>query len=160
MQKAIAIGVRRFRVTSLYGFSLLAEHEDLTLTVGFPFPTCNRATVEEVQALGAMKTTLWVELDKGTVETLVERYGPSVEVLSYGRIPLLTTRFEIPAEGRITDGRGASFDIVKENNQAWLFSDKVLAIPCPDTASKVIDLTHANPNEPEQNTFNYFRDFV
>ncbi|MDP6525120.1 MAG: U32 family peptidase [Kiritimatiellia bacterium] len=160
VQKAIAIGVRRFRVTSLYGFSLLAEHEDLTLTAGFPFPICNRAAVEEAQALGAMKTTLWVELDKGTVETLVERYGPSVEVLSYGRIPLLTTRFEIPAEGRITDGRGASFDIVKENNQAWLFSDKVLAIPCPDTASEVIDLTHANPNEPKQNTFNYFRDFV
>jgi putative protease len=160
VQKAIAIGVRRFRVTSLYGFSLLAEHEDLTITVAFPFPICNRAAVEEAQALGAMKTTLWVELDKGTVETLVERYGPSVEVLSYGRIPLLTTRFETPAEGRITDGRGASFDIVKENNQAWLFSDKVLAIPCPDTASEVIDLTHANPNEPKQNTFNYFRDFV
>ena len=160
LQKAIALGVRRFRITSLYGLALLEGYKDVKLTVGFPFPICNRMAIEEVQTLGAMKTMLWVELDKGTVEMLVNRYGPSVEIFSYGRIPLLTTRFEIPARGRITDGRGAAFDVMKDDNQTWLFSDKVLSIPCPDAASEFIDLTHAAPDEQDQNTFNYFRDFV
>lgn len=160
IDKAIEMGVRRFRVTSLYGLILLENQEDLIITVGFPLPVCNRASVEELTALGVAKTGLWVELDGKTVETLLRRYGPMAEVFSYGRIPLLTTRFEIPAEGTITDGRGAGFEIVKEQNQTLLLPEKVLAVPCPETASRFVDLTHAIPDEPAQSSFNYSRDLV
>lgn len=155
-----ARGKRRFRIGSLYGFALLDKIPDLMLTASFAIPVCNRLAVRELMELGAKKTTAWVELNEEAMRDLVRSCKGHIEVFTYGRIPLLSTRLELPVEGAITDGRGAGFTVLEESGQTRIYSEKVLSIPAPPNTSTYVDLTHATMAEQKTNAFNYERDFV
>ena len=157
--EAIDRGARKFRVTSLYGLDLLAGHDGLDVTVSFSVPVCNSLAVAEMLSLGARKATAWVELEKASLLALIESCGNTVEVFTYGRLPLMSTRYEIPVSGEITDGRGAGFRVIEEGGLTYVLPDKVLSIEAPPGVSTYMDLTHAAPDEPETDQFNYPRDF-
>lgn len=155
-------GARRFRVTSIYGFDLLARHDGLklNLSAGFPLPICNRYAIEALRDHGVRKTTAWVELEQAVIESLVERFGSALEVYTHGRVPLLSTRMAIPVEGDISDGRGAKFEVKKEKGLTWILPEKVLSIRAPAGASTYIDLSHAGLHDQATDTLNYFRELV
>jgi putative protease len=155
--RAIERGARRFRVTSLYGFDLL---EGLDVTASFPLPACNSLAAWELSSLGAARATAWVELDKAALEELLDRCRGFFEVFARGRIPVLSTRLDIPAEGEITDGRGARFQLIRSEGLAWLYPEKVLSIPVPPGVSTYIDLTHAGLDEAATDGLNYLREFL
>jgi putative protease len=160
VKDALAQGIRRLRITSLYGFDLLPPDSDLTISTSFPLPACNRWAVAELRALGADKVQAWVELDGQSMRDLAQEFGGAIEIYSYGRVPILFTRFAIPAEGHITDGRGAGFETVGENGETILLPEKVLQLPPIPGASSFVDLTHATPGEQDTTDFNFSRDFV
>lgn len=157
---AIQRGARRFRVTSLFGFLLLQDHEELHLTASFPLPVCNSLAVRELFSLGASKATAWVELEKEGLDALLEKCRGSMEVFAHGRIPLLSTRLEIPASGEVIDSRGARFRLVRREGLTWLYPQKVLTMPVPPGASTYIDLTQAGQEEAPTDSLNYFREFL
>jgi putative protease len=160
IRRAVAQGVKRFRVTSLFGFELLAEHRGVRSTATFPIPVCNRLALSELMSLGAECATAWVELDEEALAGLREGSGERIEVFTFGRIPLLSTRFEIPVSGEISDSRGARFRVVEEGGLTWLFPEKVLSLPAPSGVSRYMDLSHADPDEETVDSFNYFRELV
>ncbi len=156
----VAKGRRRFRVTSLYGFELLREYEGLEVTASFPIPVCNDLAVVELLELGARKVGAWVELERGVIDALVRRWGGTIEVLVYGRLPILTTRLEIPAEGHVKDGRGQGFRLARVAESTNLYPDRVFSIEPPQGASTFIDLTHARLGERDTSDFNDRRELV
>jgi putative protease len=158
--EAAARGVKRFRVTSLYGFQLLEGVNNFELTASYPLPICNSFAVQELARLGAGKTTAWVELEEAALKALADRCAGSLELFAFGRIPLMSTRLEIPVTGEVTDGRGARFKVVREAGLTLLFPDKVLSLTVPQDLSTYLDLTHADLEEPRTDSFNYLRDFA
>ncbi len=157
--EALADGVRRVRVTSLYGFALF-DAAGTRVTASFPIPMCNTFAAAELRRIGADKMTAWVELEKASLERLVDAFGGDIEVFIYGRLPLLSTRFSVVASGHIKDGRGAGFRVVREGGETLVFSDKVLSVPEVAGASTYLDLTHAELDEKETDSFNFFRELV
>jgi len=160
IRRAVAAGRRRFRITSLYALSLIDSADDVRLTATFPLPVCNRVAAEELQALGCRKVTAWVELEERELKQLVEDFGTAVEVLVRGRLPILSTRFELPVRGRITDARGSEFDVAEKDGLTRLYPAKVFAIPVPQGASLYYDLTRAGLDDESTSTFNYLREML
>lgn len=161
IDRLLAKGRRRFRVTSLYGFALLSDREGVEVTASFPLPVCNSSAVAELLDLGARRATAWVELERPAVEGLYRQVGDALEVMTYGRLPILTTRLHIPAAGRITDGRGQGFRLEREGVLTNLYPDRVLSIePSPEGVHRFIDLSHARLGERETSDFNWSRELV
>ena len=154
---AIEMGIKRFRVTSLYGLNLLSNIDNLHITVSLMVPVCNSQAVDELIASGAEKTTAWIELDNTSLETLLGRRRDWLEVYVYGRIPLMSTRFHVPIEGPIKDGRGAGFTVVKHDDMTYVLPEKVFSMDPPDGASTYYDLTYAELGDPEEYSFNLDR---
>ena len=157
--QAIDRGARRFRVTSLYGLDLLAAHGGLDVTVSFAVPVCNSLAAAEMLSHGARKVTAWVELEEASLLALLESCD-GVEVFAYGRLPLMSTRYDIPVSGEITDGRGAGFTVSREGGLTYLWPSKVFSIEAPAGVPTYMDLTHADIGESETSDFNYTRDFT
>lgn len=156
----VGAGHRRFRVTSLFGFALLQQHENLEVSASFPIPACNSSAVEMLRELGANKVMAWVELERAALDALVSRWGGLIEVLILGRLPILTTRFALSTEGRVQDSRGASFTIEHQKHHFNLYPERALAITAPEGASRLIDLTHAKLDETLVSNFNDDRELV
>lgn len=153
-------GVRRFRVTSLYGFELLEKYADIHRTASFPIPVCNTHALRELGNMRTQQATAWVELDRESLSLLREKNPGQIEVFAYGRIPVLSTRFRVPATGIVTDSRGARFSIVRDGEMTHLLPDKVMSVPTLPGTSVFIDLSHADLDEPRTDSFNYSRSFV
>lgn len=156
----VSAGHQRFRVTSLFGFALLEEHENLDVPASFPLPACNSSAVEALRELGANKVMAWVELERAALDALVDRWGGLIEVYAHGRLQILTTRFALPADDQVKDGRGASFTIAKERGLSNLYPERAFSIAAPSGASRLIDLTHAELDETLLSDFNDSRELV
>ena len=189
---AIKSGIKRFRVTSLYGLELLrseagdqrseekesnpinpstnspaamrsfgaGNYQFLTITASYPLPVCNSAAYILLQQYGVMRAAAWVELGEESINNLLARIGNAGEVITYARLPLLTTRMEIPAQGEIKDARGAQFFVQRNHELTLLLPEKVFAIEPTTPCSKFIDLTHAKIGETATSEFNFPRDLV
>ena len=154
---AITKGSKRFRVTSLYGLNLLKNFNDLQITASLMIPACNSQAVDELIASGAEKVTAWIELENKSLEMLLDKRRNNIEVYVYGRIPLMYTRFGIPIEGSIKDGRGAGFTVIKNDDMAYVLPEKVFSMDPPDAISTYYDLTYAELNDPAKSSFNLER---
>jgi len=109
---------------------------------------------------GVSRAAAWVELGEESVNELLARIGPAGEVITYARLPLLTTRMEIPALGEIKDARGAQFFVQRSHGLTLLLPEKVFAIEPTASCNKFIDLTHAKLNETATSDFNFPRELV
>ncbi len=166
-------GARRFRVTSLYGFSLLDGYTDIIIVTGFPLPAANRFACFVLFSQGASRVQAWVELEREAVLPLKTLFsggpgvigpgviGPGViELYTYGRVPLLQTRATVPVTGAVQDSRGGRFIIKREGKITTLYSEKVLDIDPGPGFSRYIDLLNAEPGETNSTTFNFDRELV
>ena len=160
VQKAYGSGIRRYRATSLYALDLLRDFKDITIAASYPLPICNSLAFRQLQQWGVSRATAWVELEAQSLTDLLSRLGDAGEVLTYARIPLLSTRMEIPVTGPIQDARGAKFTVVKHSRVTLILPEKVLAISPEANCHRYIDLTYAERGEKETSTFNYPRDFA
>ena len=103
-----------------------------------------------------------VELEKAALEKLIEGSPLRVELYRFGRIPILSTRAQIPAEGEIKDARGNKYMVVKDKGTGLtrLYSAKVLSIPRLPGAADFYDLTNAHWGAKELSEFNFSTELV
>jgi putative protease len=148
-------GVKRFRVTSVYGFTLLSGLPGLTIVTSFPLPACNSLAVRELLDRGASKVQAWIELDSGALNALLDRARGVTEVFTFGRPPLLTTRAQPAMTGPVTDGRGLHFEIVPEDGLVRLYAEQAYRIPDPGGVSTFLDCSRARPDNNAASSFNY-----
>lgn len=160
--RAVEEGFCRFRATALYHFKLLSEFDGLEIVTGDPLPVCNSLAAYELQELGACQVQAHVELEKAALEKLIEGSPLRVELYRFGRIPILSTRAQIPAEGEIKDARGNKYMVVKEKGTGLtrLYSAKVLSIPRLPGAADFYDLTNAHWGAKELSEFNFSTELV
>jgi hypothetical protein len=149
-----ADGIRRFRIVSLYGFSLLRGFDDITITTGFPLPAANRYAFYQLFSLGAEQIQIWLELERDIVATLSSRFESASEIYTYGRPPLLQTRAKITARGTIRDNRGNGFIIEKHDGLTFVYPEYPFAIDYGGDSSSYIDLGNARSNEEKTADFN------
>ena len=150
-------GIRRFRVTALYGMRLLQNYKDITISASFPLPVSNRLALYQIKKLGAVKSTAWIELDQDGLNSLINNAPEDVELYTFGRPPVLSTRADIPAEGWINDARGNSFYIEKENVLTHLYPAFPFRMSANRNTHQLIDLRAAYPDESETSDFNLSR---
>lgn len=155
--EAYRIGIRRFRITSLYGLEMFKDYPDVKLIASFPLPVCNSMAIKELEKLGVGRTQAWIELERKEIETLVAKSALPVEIYRYGRPVLLATRAAIPAEGHIHDARHNSFSVRKETKAGltYVYPKAVMSIPRIPNTVDFYDLTNAYWNEEETATFNF-----
>ncbi len=154
---AYSRGIRRFRITGVYGLPLLSDFKDLTIIAAFPLPVSNSMAAAELQAVGVNAVQGWLELEREELQELIAKSPLPVEIYRRGRPVLLATRAEIPAEGTIRDQRNNQFIIKKESDGITrLYPREVMNIPAMDNATNFYDLTNLeiDGNTPES-TFNF-----
>ena len=154
---AYAAGIRRFRVQALFELWLLRYYEDIEITVSAPLPVTNSLAVKELSELHVRRVQAHVELERGAIEALVEHSVLPVEVYRFGRIPILTTRAAIPAEGEIKDARGAKFRVKndKRSGLTFVYPAEIFSIPHIAKTYDFYDLREADWNNRNLNTFNF-----
>lgn len=67
--------------------------KNLEIVANFNFNVFNRYTISELKKLGVTKVTLSPELDKNTLKELSEKSSLPVEILVYGKLPLMNTGY-------------------------------------------------------------------
>ncbi len=157
-------GVRRFRITSLYGFTLLRQYKGVEIFCSFPLPAANSSAFSLLFSLGADMVQSWVELEKNALLPLIERFGPRCEVYMHGRLPVLQTRAILPVEGNIRDTRGAGFFIEKKGEITSVYPESVFSITGQflngKCCSRFYDTTKASIDEEKISVFNLSRELV
>jgi putative protease len=135
----------------------LKEYEDIKIFSGFPMPVCNSMAVMELADLGVSKIQGWIELERDSLTELVNKSVLPVEIYRYGRPALLSTRAYIATKDEIKDARDNRF-VVREDKRthiASVYPKNVFSIPrLPDTAD-YYDLTNANWNARDIESFNF-----
>lgn len=173
VKKAYSLGIRRFRITSIYQISLLRQalqkkEKDLTdivfLTASFPLPVANSLAAKELETLGVKRSQIWLELDKEAIMTARDNWPVVAEIYKRGKPFLLATRASISAQGRITDSRGKSFFIEKPfvrdldfsvtDGLGFVFPAEVLSFPKTRNCVEYSDSSRVLGTE-KVSSFNY-----
>jgi len=160
VEHAAATGIKRFRVTSLYGIELLRGLENIEIAVSYPLPVCNSAACKALRPYAVTRATAWVVLEAESANDLLNQVGNAGEQLIYARLPLLSTRMEIPATGEIRDARGARFMVEHGEDTTIILPDKAFEVQPTPGSHRFVDLTHAAWGEASTSTFNYPRDWA
>ncbi|MCP3966227.1 MAG: U32 family peptidase [Lentisphaerae bacterium] len=157
IKDAIERGIKKFRVTGLYGFEVLKDYEGIEITSSFPLPVCNTQAVIQLQELGLEKTQAWIELERTEIERIVAKSPVPVEVYRYGRPPLLATRASLPTEGDIKDSRDNKFRIIRDRftGEYFVYPKEVFTIPRLPGTVDFYDLSNASWSERYTSEFNF-----
>ena len=161
LRKAIAnaynMGIRRFRVTALFGLELLKEYKDIFIIASTPLPVCNSMAAKELERFGVNRVMAHIELEKEAVLALKERSVLEVELYRLGRPGLLTTRAALPIEGPFRDNRGNGFEVRRDERTGLsrIYPQKVVSVPRLEGVFDFYDLTNANWKNNETATFNF-----
>ena len=147
-------GMRRFRVTSLFGLTLLKDFDDVQITVTYPLPLANSLAVLQMSELGVHSATAWIELDDESLKDLLDRVKSGMEIYSFGRPHLLSTRANVAVKGSFRDGRGARFSLKERNGLSRVYGDAVIKRSVPINCSTLIDLRNAQLDEKNTTLFN------
>lgn len=156
--EAYRIGIRRFRITSIYGIKMFDGYSDVVLLSTFPLPVCNSMAVLEMQRMKISRAQAWIELDQREIKFLVEKSQLPVEIYRYGRPVLLATRADIPVpDGHIRDARNNGFSVRNDKNAGltYVYPKSVMSIPRIQGTIDFYDLTNAHWNEADTGDFNY-----
>jgi U32 family peptidase len=161
IKKAIDKGCGNFRVTSIFGLELLKEYKDLQITTSYLLPACNSLAVTELKAHNAKKVQAWIELEKESLDILVDKFGSDIEVFAFGRLKLLSTRLNVPAPNEFSDSRGADFYVNRHNGMTDLYSSKLYSLDEYSHCNQFYDLSQTEYSfTAPSNMFNHDRDFT
>ena len=161
LKKAIAnaykSGIRRFRVTALFGLELLREYEDIFIIASTPLPVCNSMAALELERFGVKRVMAHIELEKEAILALRQHSPLEVELYRLGRPGLLTTRAMLPIDGPFKDNRGNGFEVRKDSRTdlSRIYPQKVLSVPRLEGVFDFYDLTNAHWKNNETATFNF-----
>ena len=163
LKKAIAMaiknGIKRFRVTSLFGLELLQEYlaEDIFVTASAPLPVCNSAAVTVLKNFGCSRIMAHLEMSRKDIIDLRDKSVLEVECFRLGRPSLLTTRAKIPFAGEFSDARNNRFELryEKTSGLSRIFPVKVMSIPRIPGVFDFYDLRNANWKNAETEPFNF-----
>ena len=161
LRKAVAnaynMGIRRFRVTSLFGLELLKEYKDIFIIASTPLPVCNSMAAKELERFGVKRVMAHIELEKEAVLSLRDRSEIEVELYRLGRPGLLTTRAALPIAGPFRDNRGNGFEVRFDDRTGLsrIFPQKVVSVPRLEGVFDFYDLTNANWKNSETAEFNF-----
>ena len=157
IESAYRSGIRRFRVTSLYGLELLKNYQDIFIIASAPLPVCNSMAAKELARFGVKRVMAHIELEKEAVIALRDRSPLEVELYRLGRPGLLTTRAELPVEGAFRDNRGNGFEVRCDRitGLSRIYPQKVVSVPRLEGVFDFYDLTNANWKNSETTAFNF-----
>ncbi|MBI9102569.1 MAG: U32 family peptidase [Spirochaetales bacterium] len=161
VDECLKIGIRRFRITSIYQFEFFDKQGDthgLILTAAFPLPASNSFAVYALKLLGANRSQAWIELEKEALEKLIENSPLPIEQYTRGKPFLLATRAPVKVEGQIQDSRGGQFLVKREKNYGldYIYPEKILELPVMDG----VDIYLENVTGEEISTFNFEQNWV
>ncbi len=150
-------GIRRFRITGLFGLALLRDYPDATIVTSYPLPVANSLAALELSRFGVAQVQAALELERDAIEALRAHAPLPLEVYRYGRPALLSTRATLPAEGEIKDNRGNAFSVRADSRQriTRLYAKAAFSIPHVPGTSDFYDLTQARWGEQETAEFNF-----
>lgn len=156
IQDAYDMGIRRFRVTSLYQINMLKKYNDIVKVTGYPFPILNSVATRELYDYGFSRVQASLELDKDQFHKFINRSQLPVELYRYGRPFLYATRAKVHVEGHIADNRGIEFTVENDRNMGinYVYPIEVLSIPEMENTVAHYDLSHAQWDERETTEFN------
>lgn len=97
IDEAVACGVRRFRLTSLYQLAFRYP-KDAVLTVSHPLPATNAFAAHLLVEAGCDRIQIWPELGEQEAVTASVSFGCACERFVLGKFPVLATR-AFPGEG-------------------------------------------------------------
>ena len=162
IDEAVQSGIRRFRITSLYAIELMKKYPECELVSSTPLPVCNALAAVELSRFGVNQVQAHVELEKTALEELVAASPVTVELYRFGRVPLLSTRAQVAADGDIKDSRDGKYQIVYDPlvKLTRLFSTRVLSIPRLLGTADFYDLTHAHWGAKDTGEFNFNTDLA
>ena len=154
---AVKNGIRRFRVTALYGLELLREYPELTVTTSLSLPVSNSLAAVALASIGASRVQAYAELEKEALEQLRDKSPLPVEIYRYGRPVLLVTRARIAAEGELKDSRGSKFFVNYDPKAGltYLRPGTVFSIPHLPGTYDYYDLSASDWHEKTTSTFNF-----
>lgn len=155
---ALASGIRRFRLTSLYALDLFRDiDDDLFLTASAPLPVCNSAAVQELSEWGCSRVTAHIEMSKKDILDLRNKSILEIECFRLGRPSLLTSRAKIPVSGEFSDARGNKFELrfEKTSGLSRIFPVEVISIPRIPGVYDFYDLRNANWRNQNTSQFNF-----
>lgn len=157
IESAISRGVKRFRVTSLYGFALFEGLGNMEIVTSFPLPAANSMAVQEIARLGAIQATCHIELEKTSIENMRDKSILPLEVYRLGRPALLVSRAAVPKTGFFHDKKGNEFESVHDrfSNLTRVYPKAVVSVPRVPGCADFYDLRNANWKAPENTTFNF-----
>ena len=160
IRRAYENGIRRFRVPSLYGLELLKDYKDIEITLSAPLPVANSQAVLMAKSLGATRALAHIELDKDSLTAMRSKSVLDLELYRFGRPVLLPTRAEIPVEGEIRDARNIGFLVRRDSKSGLtrLYPQKIHSVPRLPGFHDFFDLTMANWNPEETDSFNFDRE--
>jgi putative protease len=160
VEELVELGVKRFRVTSLYGFALLKPFADVVRVTSFPLPAANSLAVRQLLDLGAARSMLWLELERSSLEETASRVGRWGEQYVFGRPALLATRAKLPVSGKLRDARNLEFELVDENGETHLLAETPFAVPPLADFATFRDLRHTSSKTRETHDLNDSHDWV
>ncbi len=154
---AVEAGIRRFRVTSLYGLALLDDYKELEIIASAPLPVCNSIAALELSRFGVTRVTAHLELEKEAIEAFRDKSILPLELYRYGRPVLLITRARISTEGDLRDARGNTFVVRfdKRSGLTRVYPQKIHSVPRLAGVYDYYDLQNAHWNSQDTNTFNF-----
>ncbi len=162
VKNAIASGIKRFRITSLYALALFPENADLTLTASAPLPVANSFAALELQTFGVSKVMAHIEMNREDILNLRRKSPVAVECFRLGRPPLLIGRAKIPFSGEFADARGNKFELRYDrlSGLSRIFPVKVISVPHLPGVYDFYDLRNANWKNSDTETFNFEQEWL
>jgi U32 family peptidase len=162
IETALKKGIKRFRITSLYQLTLLAQYGKLELGGSYPLPITNSWAAAELSRFGLNRAQGWIELEEKSLKKFVKNSPLTVEIYRSGRPALLSTRAEVAALGEMNDSRGKSFTVKKEDKIFRIYGGDVIAFPGQAGCSNYFDNSHTSPKDKDKETdnLNWDRDLV
>jgi putative protease len=161
---AYASGIRRFRITSLYGFELFAGMDDpeLFLIASAPLPVCNSAAIAELADFRCAKAMAHVEMSRQDIVELRSKSILQLECFRLGRPSLLTSRAKIPFAGEFSDARGNRFELrfEKSSGLSRIFPVTVMSVPRVPGVYDFYDLRNANWKNADTEAFNFDKELL
>ena len=160
VKRAFDAGIRRFRVTSLYGVEMLKNYPGITVTFSAPLPVANSQAVLMAKELGASRALAHIELDRESLVALRGKSTLELELYRLGRPALLVTRAELPVEGDVRDARSNEFTVRSDprSNLCRVYPKKIHSIPRLPGFHDFFDLTMAHWRAEETDSFNFDRE--
>ena len=160
VKRAYDAGIRRFRITSLYGVEMLKNYPDVIMTFSVPLPVANSQAVLMAKELGASRALAHIELDRESCAAMRAKSVLELELYRLGRPALLVTRAPLPVEGDVRDARHNEFTVRfdTKSNMCRIYPKKVHSIPRLPGFHDFFDLTMAHWRADETDSFNFDRE--